>query len=308
MSGCHDKEHDRVVAGLITHKDLSEIREAVCIHTRKIYDSCREKDCIEDARVIFPCLTHHEREIINNAFNVKVRRAVVKDVITDVEAVPFKRGFFTVDVKFIIRVTLDFFTREDCSTEITTIRGDISFDKKIILFGSDGGVKIFESHFSEHALDKPIKSRLEQDNLPIAVVEVAEPIPLSAKIRGILDKLFEDEVLDLSDAEEGSRLLPTKRVFVTVGLFSIVKLIRLVQLLIPAFNFCYPTKRCIASTEEEPCRIFETIEFPLDEFFPPQKFDFPGAEEQERALLAEAAEEDEEERRHHHHHHHHHCR
>ena len=26
------------------------IREAVCVHTRKIYDSCRDKDCIEDLR------------------------------------------------------------------------------------------------------------------------------------------------------------------------------------------------------------------------------------------------------------------
>lgn len=24
------------------------IREAVCIHTKKIFDSCRDKDCIED--------------------------------------------------------------------------------------------------------------------------------------------------------------------------------------------------------------------------------------------------------------------
>ena len=28
-----------------------EITEAVCIHTRKIYDSCRDRDCAEDLRV-----------------------------------------------------------------------------------------------------------------------------------------------------------------------------------------------------------------------------------------------------------------
>ena len=26
------------------------IREAVCIHTRKIFDSCKDKDCLEDLR------------------------------------------------------------------------------------------------------------------------------------------------------------------------------------------------------------------------------------------------------------------
>ena len=31
--------------------DSQEITEAVCVHTRKIYDSCRDKDCAEDLRV-----------------------------------------------------------------------------------------------------------------------------------------------------------------------------------------------------------------------------------------------------------------
>ncbi len=31
--------------------DSQECTEAVCIHTRKIYDSCRDKDCVEDLRV-----------------------------------------------------------------------------------------------------------------------------------------------------------------------------------------------------------------------------------------------------------------
>ena len=65
----------------------------------------------------------------------------------------------------------------------------------------------------------------------------------------------------------------------SLGLFSIIMLVRLVQLLFPAFNFCYPNKECIASTNEEPCEIFDTIEFPLDQFFPPQKFDFPAEDE-----------------------------
>ena len=30
--------------------DAAGIREAVCIHTRKIFDSCRDKDCVEDLR------------------------------------------------------------------------------------------------------------------------------------------------------------------------------------------------------------------------------------------------------------------
>lgn len=33
---------EKVMPGPV--EDLSGIREAVCIHTRKVYDSCREKD------------------------------------------------------------------------------------------------------------------------------------------------------------------------------------------------------------------------------------------------------------------------
>ena len=39
---------EKVVPGPV--EDACGVREAVCIHTRKIYDSCRDKDCIEDLR------------------------------------------------------------------------------------------------------------------------------------------------------------------------------------------------------------------------------------------------------------------
>ena len=39
---------EKVMPGPVS--DCSGIREAVCIHTRKIFDSCRDKDCIEDLR------------------------------------------------------------------------------------------------------------------------------------------------------------------------------------------------------------------------------------------------------------------
>jgi hypothetical protein len=75
-----------------------------------------------------------------------------------------------------------------------------------------------------------------------------------------------------------------RRVVATIGLFSIIKLARFVQLLIPAFDFCVPNKKCVASTEEDACGLFDTIDFPIDEFFPPQKADFPGAEDIERSM------------------------
>lgn len=306
--GHHDC--DKVVAGLINERDLSRIREAVCIQTEKIYDSCREKDCIEDAKVIFKNPSHAQY-LINMAINVKCRRAEVLDVYVDVEPVPFKRGFFTVDVKFFIRVTLDFFIPNGNGpggTNIVTKDGLVVFDKKVILFGSEGNVKIFKAHFVKNGIDEPITSKLQQDNLPIAKVEVAEPICLGARIQDILDKLFDDTccidqaprgvIEALADDDEdddidykalaeeriGGQQLPTRRVVVTIGLFSIIKLVRFVQLLIPAFSFCVPNKECVAATEENPCDLFDTIDFPVDEFYPPQIFDFPGALAEEKKM------------------------
>ena len=52
--------------------DTVGIREAVCIHTRKIFDSCRDQDCIEDLRV-YP--TTSSQAILDRAVSVKARRA-----------------------------------------------------------------------------------------------------------------------------------------------------------------------------------------------------------------------------------------
>lgn len=267
-----NSENDRVVSGLLSERDIGKVKEAVCIQVEKVYDSCKEKDCIEDAKVIF---SHNRcvQRVIDKAINVKCRRAEVADVFMDVEPVPFKRGFFSVDVKFFIKVTLDFFIPKKRScVKIIPINGIIVFDKKVILFGSEGNVKIFKSHFVEGEIDTPIKSALQQDNLPVSKVEVAEPICLGARIQDLLDKCFEDtccleqlprgvaesletdvsEEDDIFESEEADRGFPTRRVVATVGLFSIIKLIRNVQLLIPAFNFCVPKKECVAATEENP--------------------------------------------------------
>jgi len=252
-------------------------REAVCIQTDKVYDSCREKDCLEDLRVFF---CRRDQELIDRAINVKCRKSEVLWAFTDVEPVPFNRGFYSVDVKFFFRITLDVFSGVSRPTEV---QGLATFDKKVILFGSEGNAKIFQSKFKEDEFDPQLWSKT---NLPKAKVEVVDPICLAAKLVDITDRLF--ETVDLSGIPASianvfdDELVATaerKRVFVTLGLFSIIKLERNVQLLIPAFDFCIPENECIAATEDNPCELFERIQFPVDEFFPPQKFDFEGAED-----------------------------
>ena len=45
----------------------SNVKDKVCIHTDKVYDSCREKDCLEDLKVY---LTRSGQEIADKAISV----------------------------------------------------------------------------------------------------------------------------------------------------------------------------------------------------------------------------------------------
>ena len=52
-------------------------KEAVCIDTMKIYDSCGSKDCIQDIRVLFPAA---RQPMIDLSYNVWVNEAIVLSV------------------------------------------------------------------------------------------------------------------------------------------------------------------------------------------------------------------------------------
>ncbi|WP_297200587.1 hypothetical protein [uncultured Flavonifractor sp.] len=87
-------------------------------------------------------------------------------VYIDVEPVGFNRGFYTVDVRYFYRVTADAFVGAARPVEIS---GLCVFDKRVILFGSEGSAKIFSSQVTLDGLDE---QHIRQTNLPTAVVEV----------------------------------------------------------------------------------------------------------------------------------------
>ncbi len=115
-----------------------------------------------------------------------------------------------------------------------------------------------------------------------AQAETLDPLILSAKIvepscrcgcccdlREVPENigcLFGDDII-LSDE--------VKKLYVTLGQFSIIRLERDIQLLMPAYDICMPAKECNCSgpnsREEDPCDMFEQFEFPVEEFFPPRR-------------------------------------
>ncbi len=205
---------------------------------------------------------------MDNAISVKPLKAEIIWVFSDVEPVPFNRGFYSVDLKYFFRVTLAVFTGASRPTEV---EGLATFDKKVILFGSEGNAKIFESRYEESALDPQM---WRKTNMPHAVVEVVDPITLGSKLVDVHDRkcCCCDDDFDLASIPEAvNRIFEdkivsgngTKNVFVSLGVFSIIKLERRVQLLIPSYDFCVPQKECVGATDDNPCDLFERIDFPV---------------------------------------------
>ena len=92
---------EKVVAGPVS--SANGVREAVCIHTKKIYSSCRDKDCIEDLR-FYPTAT--AQSVLSAAQNIRGGSAELLYTFVDVEPVNFNRGYYTVDMRFFYRIIL----------------------------------------------------------------------------------------------------------------------------------------------------------------------------------------------------------
>lgn len=229
----------------------ANFREAVCIHTDKIFDSCRDKDCLENVRVY---LTQAGQEIVDRAISIKCSKAEIIWVFTDIEAVPFNRGFYSIDLKYFFRVCLQVFTGVGRPTEV---EGLATFNKRVILFGSDGNAKIFSSKYKQNAFDP---QQWKKTNMPYAVVEVVEPIALGAKLVDVRqNNCCCDDDFDLASVPDSvCRIFDDalvvggecKRAFVSLGVFSIIKLERRVQLLIPSYDYCVPQKECVGATAD----------------------------------------------------------
>lgn len=155
---------ERVLPGPVQDTDC--IKEAVCIHTRKIYDSCKDKDCIEDLR-FYP--TADSQRYIENAVSVRAKSAELLYVSTDVEEVTFNRGFYTIDLRYYYKITGEAFALASRAEEIV---GLVIFDKRVILFGSEGNAKIFTSDTWLRGLDE---TSLQKTKLPTAVVDIFVP-------------------------------------------------------------------------------------------------------------------------------------
>ena len=244
----------------------SGCKDAVCVDAGRVYDSCSDKDCLEDLRVYF---TERDQMLIDHSVSARAKSAEVITTYIDVEALPFNRGYYSCDLTFFFEVKVEVFAGRSIPSSI--INGIGIFSKKVILFGSEGNVQVFSSEYRENRRDP---QEMPRRNMPRCVVQVAEPVVLNTKLVPVCDCPHEcccsipEPVLarygePFADPSDG------KAVLATLGIFSIVQLVRNVQMLVPVYDFCVPEREC-TPTSDNPCDLFRKMSFPVEDFFPPQ--------------------------------------
>ena len=241
-----------------------DLQQALSVHTQKITDSCRDKDCIEDLRVY---LTASSQDVLDRCTAAKVRCADLLYTYIDVEPVAFDRNHYCIDLTFYYRILADATVGIN---RPVALQGLAMFTKRAVLCGEDSRAHIYTSRTRLDGSDG--LSRVSS-NHPTAVVEVLDPMVLSSRIREHCDHgtvaqipaaicgVFDEDLITGS---------AQRTLLVTLGQFSIVRLERDAQLVVPVLSYSMPTKACCDAPgcSEDPCEMFSRIPFPDEQFAP----------------------------------------
>ncbi len=249
-------------------------KDVVCIDTYRVLDSCRDKDCFENVKVY---LTSFGQEIIERTNIVRAKYSKVLSAYIDIDEVPFNCGFYQLSIKLFVKLIC-----EAClgAGNIQEFEGITVLEKKVILFGSQGSVSVFKSEDGCNNAFCPSEScgRCSGGTtLPVAVIETVDPVVLDTKVHepsngcctcccclgDIPDGVARYVNGSLCDSDSSNTLT------VSLGLFSVIRIERPAQLLVNAAEYSVPEKQCVEAKEDDPCSVFRSMPFPINEFSPP---------------------------------------
>ncbi len=245
--------------------------ETVCIDANRVMDSCRDRDCFEDVRVY---LTECGEELIDRVTNLRDKSAKVIGAYLDVEPVPFNRGFYQVYLRLFIKIVLEGCIAPGRAVEI---EGLAVCEKKVILYGGEGDISVFRSSAESNTpCTVPLGGNIYSAD-PVAVCELVDPLILKTRygekngscrpccrVDDIPDNIclcLSAPICDCGDRE--------KHLYVTLGLFSVIRLERPGQFLVNAAEYAVPEKECVSGDGDDPCALFNQMEFPVEEFSTP---------------------------------------
>ncbi len=248
---------------------------ACCIDTYRIYDSCRNQDCLEDMRVQ---VTDEGQRILDNASSVRIKSIKVLWTRIDTQEMPFNKGYFQINIRYFFHCVLD------CCTGMGTgqdVAGLCISDQSVMLYGGEGNVSIFKSEIQTDTIcPVEIPCVHQSSTHPRAVVEVAEPVALRLNVMCWDEgRNFGTCLCPVSQIPDGVSAFfsghftePTsnnKVCYLSLGVFSLVRIERPAQLVVPACDNCIPTRNGECQLPyNDPCSLFRSMEFPVNEFYP----------------------------------------
>lgn len=247
-------------------------RETVCIEADRVLDSCRDRDCYENVRVFLSDLGN---EILEHVGAVRAKSAEILWTNIGIDPIRFNRGFYAVTVRFYIKVVC-----EACvgGGRAQDIDGIAVLEKRVILYGGETNTRIYRSDGCGDSFCSIPKPNCGARSVPTAVVEAVDPVLLGTRI---LEKREEcnccccresdlpeslttsfDSPICFDPANDRARRFLT----VSLGIFSVVRITRPSQYLISASEYAIPEKECHEVDDDDPCRAFRSMPFPVGEF------------------------------------------
>lgn len=243
----------------------TDSRGSVVIDTKRVLDSCRDRDCFENARVY---LSSFGEETLSSASNIRARSARILWAYVGVDDVPFNCGFYRVNVKSYVLVEL-----EACLGigRSQTFQGLAVLEKEVILYGGEGSVTTFtsdpENSYCSYSTDNM------GTTAPVAIIETVEPIILGTKVVECGCPCSQNEYIEIPEnlrhclGAEVAVSTDGPRLYVSLGVFSVIRLVRSAQLLVQATDYSVPDKECVAAeNDDDPCALFRTMSFPETSF------------------------------------------
>ena len=249
-------------------------RDTVCIETNRILDSCRDRDCFENVRVYLSC---YGNELLERTGAIRAKCANIVWTYIGIDPIQFNRGFYAVTIRFYVKIVFEACVGGGRSQEL---EGIAVLEKRVILYGGESNVNIFKSSACTNDFCAPPKPECGERNLPVAIVEVVDPVLLSTRImekgsdcnccccccqesdlpEAVLSGM--EAPLHFDDGDNDGRRFLT----VSLGIFSVVRIVRPAQYLIQATEYCIPEKECCPVEEDDPCHVFRNMPFPTSEF------------------------------------------
>lgn len=242
-------------------------RENVFVDSYRILDSCKDKDCFEDTKVL---LTDISRDVLEKSGSIRVSETKVVWVDINTEPVKFNRGFYQVSIRFYTKIICDACVGAGKNQQIEGIAIN---EKKVVLYGGESNVSIFRcSDNGENAFCTNNCETVSGSN-PSIVIEVVDPIALSVKVTdechsyccGCAEEL-PSEVLNTFNGRFCECPMNGRNLLVSLGFFSIVRIERPAQFIMSASEYSVPDKVCAKPEEDDPCKIFARMSFPVNEF------------------------------------------